>query len=406
MSGPGSQAPGPGGGTTEPDGGRDDTRDVAAVSFVYTTALAIQTITMPLLALHLGYSKPTIGVLTAVSAVAQVFVRIGSARALRYRPDRVIITAACLMMAGAAALLAVSAALPVFVASEFLQGAGRGAFWTGSQAHVVRSRKRAVGRLAATTFVSSFGQLVGPLTAAALIPVSASLTLTVSAVVGVTAAALTVARIRSVPPVPVETRTGTLSLLHSPPVRLGCWAGLTAGGWRAMLNSYVPVLLAGSGLTTGAIGVVVAAGNGASIAGSGLSGFVGDRSRRLMVTVGAATVATGAGIVLLGIAGRNWLGAGILLVLSGWGAGVLQTLSPAVAAIAVDRSARPDAVGLTGAFRAGALFVAPLAVAGLLSVLGLVPALEVTGAAMALPAGGVLRRARAGPEGAPRPTAP
>jgi len=92
---------------------------------------------------------------------------------------------------------------------------------------------------------------------------------------------------------------------------------------------------------------------------------------------------------------------GILLGLSGWGAGALQTLSPAVAATAVQRSLRPDAVALAGAFRAGALLLAPLTVAGLLSGIGLTAALEVAGTAMALPAFGAVRQWRARAEEPP-----
>jgi MFS family permease len=390
-----SSAAGAEGGGAAAQTTRGDTGDVALVSFVYTTALAIESITMPLLALHLGYNKPTIGVLTALSAVAQIFARIGSARLLRRRPDREVIVVACLLMAGSAGMLALSAALPMFVAAEFIQGAGRGAFWTGSQAHVVRSRSRAVGRLATTTFISSFGQLLGPLIAGPLVQISAPLALIVSASVGIAAALIARLRVRRLEPVPIETKTATLALWRSPPVRLGCWAGLTAGGWRAMLNSYVPVLLAESGLTTTVIGVVIAAGNGTSIAGSGMSGFVGDGHRRVLAAVGAATLCTGVGVLLLGPGGQNPVVVGILLGVSGWGAGALQTLSPAVAATAVERSLRPDAVALAGAFRAGALLLAPLTVAALLSGIGLTAALEVTGTAMALPAIGALRQLRA-----------
>lgn len=108
------------------------------------------------------YSRPLIGVLTALSAVTQLASRLGSAKAMRYVTDRNVIAAAGLTIAVSALVLVWSHQVVIFVIAELVQGLARGMFWTGTQAHVVRSRQKAVGRLATVNFVSSFGLLGGP----------------------------------------------------------------------------------------------------------------------------------------------------------------------------------------------------------------------------------------------------
>jgi MFS family permease len=85
------------------------------------------------------------------------------------------------------------------------------------------------------------------------------------------------------------------------------------------------------------------------------------------------------------VAGLAWLAAAVL-ALSGLGAGALQTVGPAVATDAVHPEERGEAIAATGAFRAAALFGAPLAVAGAIAVAPLAAAMAVTGVILALPA--------------------
>jgi hypothetical protein len=60
-------------------------------------------------------------------------------------------------------------------------------------------------------------------------------------------------------------------------------------------------------------------------------------------------------------------------------------VGPALATDAVHPDEAGDAIAASGTFRAGALFAAPLGVAGLLAALPLAPAMAVVGAVIALP---------------------
>ena len=127
--------------------------------------------------------------------------------------------------------------------AQLLQGISRACFWTGSQTHVVRGSGRAAGALATMNFVAGLGLLAGPVVA------------------GVLSEVTPVARAR-------RRRRGRRCSAWCPP---SCWTGsrpsprpptgrrggsgavrastsgagpaVTAGGWRGLLSSYVPVAL-------------------------------------------------------------------------------------------------------------------------------------------------------------------
>jgi MFS family permease len=81
----------------------------------------------------------------------------------------------------------------------------------------------------------------------------------------------------------------------------------------------------------------------------------------------------------------------IVLAAGGYAAGTLQVLGSAVVADSVHPEERGEAIAASGTFRAIAMFGTPLAVAGLISVVPLAPAVAVVGVALGLPAV-VLRR--------------
>jgi hypothetical protein len=65
-------------------------RDLAASAvggLTFSVALGIATVALPLLALDAGYSKSAVGLLTAVSAISQMGVRMGLAWLMRRYPD-------------------------------------------------------------------------------------------------------------------------------------------------------------------------------------------------------------------------------------------------------------------------------------------------------------------------------
>jgi MFS family permease len=362
---------------------------VSAVALLYTMAMAIESVAMPLVALRAGYSKPAVGVLTAVSAVTQLLARLGSAPAMRRLPDRTLVVVSNVVLAASALLLSWSAAPAVFVGAELVQGVSRGLFWTGAQTHMVRRQGTAVQRMAAVTFVSSFGQVVGPVVAGGLGEVSYTLALWVSAGVAVVAGIAARTGMERLPVFePVKGRMGA-RLWRRRPVRAACWASVTAGAWRSLVNSYLPVVVKQAGQTSAVVGVVVAVANAGNIAGSGVAGAL----RRPWV-MAAGVVVTGAGFALCGVTAAVPAALAVVCGVSGVGAGALQTLGPAVAAGAVDADEQGDAVVLCGAFRAVALFGAPLGAAALLEVAELPAVLTVAGVLLALPAWSASRVAR------------
>jgi MFS family permease len=360
-------------------------RDLAASAvgaFVFSFALGLAMVALPLLALSTGYSKTAIGYLTALSAVSQMGCRLGLSALMRRRPDWLIVFGAAGLLALSCLVAAVSSALVPFAAAELLQGAARGCFFTGSQTHVVRGTGSSVGRLASVNLISSGGQLAGPLLAGFLGNRSLPLALGVAAAI---------AGAGMIPPLlldrlpPFAMAGGRRSpVWRRPGVMAGNLAGVTAGTWRAILGSYVPVALVQAGRTPGAIGVLIAVANGASLGGAAILIRFGHRRRSRAFVV--ATVATGVPTAVLSlVASITWLDAGALAI-SGIGAGVLQALGPAIASDSVGQDERGDAIAIAGTYRAAALFAAPLAIGASLTAIPLAVAIAIAGGAITLPA--------------------
>lgn len=354
----------------------------AAGAFIFSFALGLATVALPLMALQAGYSKTAVGYLTALSAVSQIGCRMGLAALMRAWSDYLIVFGAAALLMASCITVAVSAALVPFAIAELLQGAARGCFWTGSQTHVVRGAGSSLRRLASVNLLSGIGQLAGPVAAGYVGDRSLALAL------GVAAAAAAVGMVPPLlldrlPPfaVPPGGRDG---LWRHPAVVVGNLSGVTAGTWRALLSSYVPVALIHAGHSPAVIGVLVAVANGASLGGA--ASLTRQRQHRVQRSFVLATLATGLATAALATAASiTWLEAAMLAI-SGIGAGVLQALGPAIAADSVHPAQRGDAIAVTGTYRAVALFVAPLAVGATLSFTPLALAIAVTGGAIALPA--------------------
>ncbi len=353
------------------------------MSFVYSAALGMLSVTLPLLALAAHYSRPLIGVLTALSAVTQLIARLGSARAMRHVKDRNLAAAACVTIALSAVVVVWSHRVAVFAAAELIQGLARGMFWTSTQAHVVRSRKKAVGKLATVNLVSSFGLLAGPPVAGLLAGRSFATALWASAGVGVVAAVLAQSTMSSLDVFAPPSKGRRQRVWSLAGVRIGCWAGTTAGAWRGLIGSYIPVALRAASESSTLVGVIVGVANGASILGTVAMGIIG--SRRTRLAFGAGVALCGAGIMATGIAATSPVLVALFIAASGFGAGLLQTLGPATAAMSVELARRGDAVAVAGSFRAAALFVSPIGTAALLDVVSLPAALGVAGVLIALP---------------------
>ena len=360
---------------------------------VYSLSLGIATVALPLLALRAGYSATEIGVLTALSAVSQLVTRVFLGAAMRRWPDWTLIAGAGLLLAVSNGIVVLSADFLPFLLAQLFQGMSRACFWTGSQTHVIRGSGRAAGALATINFVAGIGLLAGPVVAGILSEVTPVLALAVAAGIALLGVVPTFLLDR-LPPFVLPADRPSGRIWRRPGVDIGCWAGMTAGGWRGLLSSYVPVALDAARQSASTIGALVALANGASLVGSALAGRVPPRwSAR---TVLGGIVVTGIATALMAALAWNAALSAVVLLLSGIAAGAIQVLGQATAAESVHPEERGDAIAVTGTFRAAALFAAPLAVAGLVVVLPLAPAVALVGAAMTVPAIGLRHRTRTG----------
>ena len=372
---------------------RLDTVATAAGASIYSISLGAAVVALPLLALDAGYSGVQVGVLVALTAVTQMAGRIGMGAWMNRFPDWTFIIAASALLALSSGLAALSTAVVPFVFAHLLQGFSRAFFWTGTQTHAVRGDRPAVRGMAIVNLSSATGLLFGPLLAGAVGEISLSLVLAVSsglAALGLVPAAL----LDRLPPFSPPTGSSQKRIWRRPGVDAGCWAGASAGGWRGLMSSYVPIALDLADLSTSLIGVLVSVANAAQLAGS--AGVARLSTARLTGSLVGGAVIAGLGIGVVGLVADNpWL-AGLALALSGLGAGILQTAGPAVAVEAVHPQERGAVMATTGTFRAAALFTAPLAAAGLVAIAPVSLALAVGGLIIIAPTRSAWRLARGG----------
>jgi MFS family permease len=347
---------------------------------IFSCSLGIASVALPLLALRSGYSPTQIGVLTAVSAIAQMTTRLGLGAAMNVVGDWVLVVSAGVTLCLSNAVVAASAALAPFAAAEVLQGVARACFWTGSQTHVVRGAGSSVGALATINFVSSIGLLSGPVLAGVLAEHSPHAALAVGAAVAAAAMpfALALDRLPAFSRLPGR-RPGRI--WRRAGVDVGCWAGVSAGAWRGLLSSYVPVVLDLARQPASTIGALVSVANGSAVVGSIAVARVRGCAVRLSFVLSA--VAAGGATALVALVAGAWWAAAAVLAVSGLGAGALQTVGPAIATDSVHPEERGEAIAATGTFRAAALFAAPLAVAAAVAVLPLAAAMGIAGSLIA-----------------------
>ena len=384
---------------TEPEGvwQRLRSRDLAAsaaTAAIIGFVLGMAGVALPLLALRVGYSAAEIGALTAVSAVAQVVSRSSLGALMKRVPEWTLISSAGLLLALGCGLVALSSSLVPFVVAQLLQGVARAFFWTSTTAHLVRGSGRAAPRLAVVNLTAGIGSLTGPLLAGVLSERTPALALAVAAGISLAAMAPTFLLDRLPPFAPRKDRAAG-RVWRRPGVDVGCAAAVTAGGWQALLTSYVPVALVAAGQSAAMVGALVAVANGSMLVAAGLAGRVRSRWQRPVV-LGAILVGGVAVALTAALAGSVPLSA-LVLAAGGYVAGTLQVLGSAVVAESVDPEERGEAVAASGTFRAVAMFGTPLAVAGLISLVPLAPAVAAVGVALGLPAIVLRRHARLRP---------
>jgi MFS family permease len=360
---------------------RADALGSAASSALFSFALGVGGVVLPLLALSAGYSYGEIGVLTAISGVAQLASR-GVVPALgRYLSDRVVVSASGVFMALSCLLIALSAGWVAFIVCQLLQGIARGLFWTGSQLHAVRTESSAFRGIARINLFTSVGLLSGPVTAGLLAEHSLDLALWIACAAGALAAAAAMAMTLLPTLTRPRARSGGPTLSH-PAVVFSCLLSAGAGAWSAIMVSFVPVLLAHH-QSVAVVGVLIALANGGNAAGSYVSGRVRPTGLSRVVTVSIA--ANGLCLVLVAFTAASAPLSAVVLVLGGLGAGALVTLGPAVAAATVGEDQQAGAIALAGGARAGALMITPLALGGVVSLAGLVAPVAATGLLLCAP---------------------
>jgi MFS family permease len=350
---------------------------------LFAFALGIGTVGMPLLALSRGYSGAQVGLFVALSAVAQMVVRLFCGPVMRRLSDRSFVGAAGVLMAVAFGALALFGSVEVFVAAQILDGVARALFWTGSQTHVIRGSGPSAGPLALVNFTTAVGMSAGPAVAGALSEGSPTYALVAAAGVAFLSSPFIALMTRHSPFPARKPEEGTSRLWRERGGNAACLANASAGAWRALLSSFVPVALAEARQPPGTIGVLLSLANFASVLGATVVARV--RPRWLPPVFAAATLAAAGGIGCVSLVAGGTLAVGLALLLSGLGGGALQTLGPAVAADRVPSGRKGEAMAVLGVFRSGASCAAPLAVAAALPVVPLAAAMALAGLVIALP---------------------
>ena len=85
-----------------------EARLAAIAALAFSLAMGTQSVLLPLLALAAGYSKPDVGILTAISAIAQLFTRILSATAMRRFSDKTLVVLSGIVLAISSTSVALS----------------------------------------------------------------------------------------------------------------------------------------------------------------------------------------------------------------------------------------------------------------------------------------------------------
>lgn len=361
----------------------------------FSMAQAMAAVVVPLLAVQAGHAPTTVGLIVALAAISQTIARLGMGRLMNFFPTKHFIVVAAALLAASCAVLAISHVMWAFVISQLLQGAARAYFWTGAQTHVVRASDSSVVALSKLNMMQGAGQLAGPLLAGILGVWSLPISLWVAAGFSAVAVVPAVMLIRFAP---FKKRTHDLSeaprsLWANPGIRIaGNMTGI-AGGWRGILNSYLPVILSASGYGVHAVGILITVTNLSALGGSASAKWAQIRGPRF--SLGAGGLSAGLGLCMVAFFPEPVILAVLFLVISGWGAGVLQTVGPALSADSVDAEDRGRSIALIGTFRSVSLLLSPLIGAGLVFVMPSVAiATAVSGAIVATPALAALKKSK------------
>lgn len=355
-------------------------------------ALGGTTVAYPLIALDAGYSAAMVGILTSVSAVSQLLARFALPWLLGRVPDRVLMRGGNLVLACSGILLFFSTGLGVFIAAQLLQGASRAVFWTSTQSHAIGAPGGSVvARLAKISFAGKVGAMAGPLVTGVLAGIALPLGLWGVIGGGLIAAAGSLLMVRHVA-APREAPAERRQVWRRGDFAPGYAMNLTAGGWRGILDSYVPVILSSAGMGAITIGWLVTVAEMTPLAASGGLARFPNVSLRPLIRVASSSVLVGTAILPL-VASTPALAA-LVLGVAGFGGGLAATISPAIATEAARDSERGTVLAVLGGYRALARMAAPSGIAGIGVLVGIPLALVTVTAVLVVPALGLAHRYR------------
>lgn len=368
----------------------------AAVTLLFGFALGQGMLVLPLLALAAGYDAAAVGFLASVSAISQVGMRLTLPRFLARFPDRTMMASSCVTLAASYLVLLASDALVAFVVAQLLQGTARAFFWTSSQTHGLRSALGSQRGVAHMTVWGNVGTMLGPAVAGVLATFVLHGPL-VSGTISAIAALIAARWLHVLPLFEHRSRSGRPGIWRRPGVDLACWSNVSTGGWRALLNSYVPVVLTSVGHPPALIGALLALADALVTASAAV---LGRRPvRRVRRAIGVSVAVTALSLLVFPFVAASAVAAAITIAIQGLSSGVQMTLGPALAGRSVATGEQGEAVAVAGTFRAVSLLATPAAVSASLAVLAVPVAMATAAVLIALPTGVVLARTRDGHHG-------
>jgi hypothetical protein len=279
-------------------------------------------------------------------------------------------------------MLLFSTALPVFVVAQLFQGGSRAVFWTASQTHAVRGPGTAVQSLSLVGGTGNVSQMLGPLVTGMLAAQSLAAPLIVGVVSGVISAFIAL-RLNLYPAYVQRASKDGVRMWRRPGVDAACWAAFVGGGWRALMSSYVPLVLTGAGLASGTTGLLMSMGDMAST--GVVLAMSKTRLSRVNQALGLAVGLSCVSLALVPLVASSPILAAIMLAASGAGAGPITALAAASARQHVAPEDEGEAISLVGTFRAGALLIAPAGVAAVVGVVTVAPALAIASLLLGIP---------------------
>ncbi|WP_077488184.1 MFS transporter [Sinomonas mesophila] len=347
---------------------RRDSHLTQSANLAFSIAQAMAAVIVPILAVSAGHDIGLIGLIVAVSAVSQTVARLGMGALMSRLPTKHFIATATLLLSASCLLLGFSTELWAFVVAQLLQGAARAYFWTGSQTHVVRASDSAVTALSRLNVVQGIGQLIGPALAGVLGAWSLQISLLAAGALAAVALAPAIALVRFAP-FPKRSRHSTerpRQIWRQPGVGMAASMTAIGGAWRGIVNSYLPVILTAAGYSVPVAGALMTVANLASLGGSALSRRIQAAGPRAANAIG--TAGAGLGLALASFFPNPIWAVVVGLAISGAGAGILQTVGPALAADSTSEDDRGRAIASIGTFRSISLLASPLAAAGLVLI--------------------------------------